>query len=193
MMLLTLVCSSLRCLVSSLMSSSRDSIWERRSTFKPEEVEERGGRQREREGEGGTGWSEGGKRETGREEERRRRGGREGKKGEWEKKRRMEGGGGGNEKRRQRQFKIFHCRITSTAHNSSNEVERCTFQVLQVVDLVLQVCHQLISLLRHLTQLALHLHTIQETPISLPSEVHTGHVPQCKTGKQVLNTIIGRK
>lgn len=59
-----------------------------------------------------------------------------------------------------------------------NEVERCTFQVFQVVDLVLQVCHQLISLLRHLTQLALHLHTIQETPLSLPSEVHTRHVPQ---------------
>lgn len=36
------------------MSSSRDSIWERRSTFRPEEVEERGGRQTEREGEGGT-------------------------------------------------------------------------------------------------------------------------------------------
>lgn len=58
------------------------------------------------------------------------------------------------------------------------EVERCTFQVFQVVDLVLQVCHQLILLLRHLTQLALHLHTTQETPISLPSEVHTRHVPQ---------------
>ena len=47
-----------------------------------------------------------------------------------------------------------------------HEVERvshvhCTFQMFQVVDFVLHVCRQLISLLCHLTQLALHLHAIQ--------------------------------